>query len=376
MTDDFDAGTETEEDVADGLNLGLGLELVEFLGSGGFGEVFRGYDNIQGEVAVKVFRKSHGRHRGIPLDDETQKEWLERAHGLIHEGQRLRDAAHDHVVRVHRVGAGVDIEGREAIFLVMELCRGGSLESLYRKGPIPLKRLRQLLNEAALGLAAVHSRQMIHRDLKPGNILIDENGCAKLGDFGLVTADIVEGYAAIGGYTPHLAPEVFDNRLTSVRSDVYAFGMTMYRLMHGPEWWDGNQPVLFDGAPPLDYAKKLQWLPHIPQDWRRFVMLMLHPDTDKRVQTAEAIIDGLNKLKPVLDWTCDYSAPKVVWRRTEGKRIIEATWDRSSPHRHRWYAYSHPASGAGRSVSKGASPAGATNAQVLKGLEEFLQKRN
>src|SRR5690606_29051360 len=119
-------------------------------------------------------------------------------------------------------------------------CHGGSLEPAYRKGPIDDATVLKIAREVCLGLAALHDRGMVHRDIKPGNILLDRNGVAKVSDFGFVTDEIVEGYAAGAGYLDHLAPEYYSSGVTSTRSDLWALGVTLYRLLHGHAWYSSG----------------------------------------------------------------------------------------------------------------------------------------
>src|SRR4030088_309089 len=110
----------------------------------------------------------------------------------------------------------------------MALCPGGSLQTAFEAGPMTLPAVRKAGTEVLMGLTALHARQMLHRDIKPGNVLIDAEGGAKLGDFGLVTDDLVLGYGSQAGYYDHIAFEVWHGNGTSARSDIWAFGMTLF----------------------------------------------------------------------------------------------------------------------------------------------------
>lgn len=306
-----------------------GLQINDSLGNGHFSEVFEGKDPVRGRVAVK---------HPLRLDDETEEEWICRRAELLHEGTRLREAEHPNVVRVFQALASED---GEDIYLVLEHCNGGCLQADYLKGPLSLRRVRRILTEVSLGLQAIHSRGMLHRDIKPSNILLDANGTAKISDFGLVTDEIILGYATAAGYVDHLAPEVFANGLTSIRSDIWALGMTAYRLLHGALFYEEqsrpSETVIQGG-----YASRLQWLPHIPQRWRRFIKRVLHDDSDQRTQNAAEFLRALENLPIEPDWTCDYSPNLVTWTRTKGNRRIEVRWLKHSPRRHEWVARSYP----------------------------------
>ena len=188
------------------------------LGNGCFGEVFLCKDKVHGDVAAKVFRRDYP-------NPETDAAWGQRKADLLTEGQRLKDADHENVVRVHYLVERAD--GNE-IYLVMHLCDGGSLQNAFEKGPMSLADVRSIWTQASHGLRAVHDRGMIHRDVKPSNLFVNK-GIVKLGDFGLATDELVLGYASNRAYGDHAAHEIWSGAGTSVKSDIWALGMTAYR---------------------------------------------------------------------------------------------------------------------------------------------------
>ena len=107
-------------------------------------------------------------------------------------------------MRVHYL---VEEENGEAVHLVMEYCSGGSLQAAFDKGPMRLADVLRVITDVTLGLQALHGRGMLHRDIKPGNLLLGERDVGKLGDFGLVTDKLIFGYASHAGYSDHLAYE-------------------------------------------------------------------------------------------------------------------------------------------------------------------------
>lgn len=310
-------------------NLIANLSIGKVLGKGHFGEVYLGHDQVLGKVAVKILRRT---------EEEQQKDWQIRKQNLLREGQHLKGAEHDNVVRVYQV---LEKENTDVILLVMEECESGSLQSEFEAGPMCISRLRDFLTDVALGLQAVHKRNMIHRDIKPANILIDSRGRAKLGDFGLVTNDILFGYASIAGYIDHLAKEVLEdihNPLTSIRSDVWAFGMTAYRLLHGQVFYSELPPpkeLIQKG----NFAQKLPWLPHIPGQWRRFIRQAMHDDPYSRIQDASEILKKLEALPVNPDWKCDYCQDNIVWKRISKDRRIEVLLTKhQNSKKYHWYS--------------------------------------
>jgi serine/threonine-protein kinase len=334
------------------------LRMGRQIGSGHFGDVYLAEDPVHGKVAVKVLRQNAG---------ESDAEWRQRKDGLLMEGQRLKQATHNNVVQVHHLP---EAESGNAILLVMEYCCGGSLQKHFEDGPLLLTDVRKLSTEVALGLQALHSRGMLHRDIKPGNLLLDGQGVAKLGDFGLVTDNIILGYASQVGYLDHISPEVWNGSGTSVRSDIWALGMTIYRLLHGLEWYSSSpapRMVVRDG----EFADTLRWLPHVPKRWRRVVRKMLRDDPTKRYQNTNQIVNALATLPVEPKWKCTVTALEVRWeRQTKGRRMI-VVWTKHSARRHEWKAWSEPI-GAGRLRFLGGSAKMIGYADVQRQLQDFF----
>jgi serine/threonine protein kinase len=139
--------------------------------------------------------------------------------------------------------------------------------------------------DVLMGLGALHARGMLHRDIKPANILVDSFVVAQISDFGLVTDELILGYGSQAGYSDHIAFEVWKGDLTSVKTDIWAFGMTLFRLLHGKTWYeDAPKPRLIVTLG--NFADTLKWLPHIPATWRRVVRTMLRDNPYDRYQSA------------------------------------------------------------------------------------------
>lgn len=304
------------------------LKIGKEIARGHFGQVHIGNDGIRNELAVKVLRA---------LPEEHPDRWADRKAGLLKEGASLEKAKHRHVVEVHYLCEARD---DDAIHLVMEFCHGGSLEPAYRNGPIRGATVLKVAREVCLGLAALHDRGMVHRDIKPGNILLDRHGVAKISDFGFVTDDIIEGYAAGAGYLDHLAPEYFESRVTSVRSDLWALGVTLYRLLHGNDWYNMGPAPRFV-VPEGGFANSLQWLPHIGKPWRRVIRSLLSDDPSGRPENARALLRSLAALEGT-EWECMLNDRGARWIRKKGGRRVEVVLDNHNPRKCSWSATSYP----------------------------------
>ncbi|MCM5679350.1 serine/threonine protein kinase [Schlegelella sp. S2-27] len=336
------------------------LTLGRKLGAGAFGEVFEGQDSVHGRVAVKVMTRASG---------ESAADWHQRKAGLLAEGQRLSAAEHRNVVRVHSISE--DAAG-DSIQLCMAFCAGGSLQDAYEKGPLPLDTVREIATNVTLGLDALHSRGMLHRDIKPGNLLRNASGVALLGDFGLVTDRLLHGYGSIAGYKDHIAYEVWSTWVTSAKSDIWALGMTLYRLLHGQEWYEAGQSPAAT-VPAGGYANKLCWLPHIPAGWRRMIRKMLNDDTSRRYQSAQQVLSALSTLETPR-WTAKVDTDWVRWELAIGDRLKVVEWSWQSPRKHEWTAWSEPLGTTGRKRTLGGSSAAQARSKTLSELEDFFER--
>lgn len=334
------------------------LKIGAKLGNGHFGEVFKGQDPAHGEVAVKILR------REAYHDDAS---WPAYKAAYIAEAQNLSKATHRNVVQVHHV---VEAPDGESVVICMAFCSGGSLQTPYESGPMTLPSVRKVGTDVLMGLGAMHAREMIHRDIKPANILLNGRGEAQISDFGLVTDKLVLGYASQAGYSDHIAYEVWNGKGTSTRSDIWALGMTLYRLLHGKEWYEAApspQNVVKHGG----FADTLRWLPHIPKPWRRVIRKMLNDDDRARYQNAEQALAGLAGLPIAPVWIPRVTPSLVSWEQRNSKRRTLVEWKRHSSRKHEWRAWSEPI-GKGRSRKLGGSASVAGRSHVTSELENFF----
>jgi serine/threonine protein kinase/tetratricopeptide (TPR) repeat protein len=190
------------------------LELVERLGGGTFGEVYRAWDRqLERDVALKVLR-------GDAPDPQR----------LIAEARLLARVRHQHVVTVY----GVDTHDQR-VGLWMELVRGNTLEQLIStRGPLSAREAALVGIDLCRALAAIHSAGLVHRDVKAQNVMREDRGRIVLMDLG-TGRDVARGQSAAGlaGTPLYLAPEVFDGAPAGVRTDIYSLGVLLYHLVTG-----------------------------------------------------------------------------------------------------------------------------------------------
>ena len=335
-----------------------GLQVGKKLGNGHFGEVFLGEDSVHGQVAVKVLARKPG---------QGDAEWDAHKTSFLAEAQNLSKARHDNVVQVYSIE---ELPDGNSIRFCMAYCPGGSLQSAFEAGPIPMLDVRKVATEVCLGLDALHARRMLHRDIKPGNILLNTAGVAQLGDFGLVTDKLILGYGSQAGYADHVAFEVWHGEGTSARTDIWALGMTLYRLLHGKTWYEqGATPrhVVKHGR----FADSLEWLPHIPKAWRRTIRKMLNDDRTLRHQSASQVLNALSAL-PTPAWQTTIGPNHVRWEQVFGNRLRIVEWTQHSPNKHEWKAWSQPTGTPGKTMTLGKSAGLVSKKKAMRQLEDFF----
>jgi TolB-like protein/Tfp pilus assembly protein PilF len=283
------------------LNSGTRLgtyEIVGPLGAGGMGEVYRAKDLRLGrEVAVKV----------LPAEVASRPERLAR---FEREARTVAGLNHPNIVTLHSV------EDEEGIpFITMELVEGETLSDLVTPGGLPLFRILELAIPLADALVAAHERGVIHRDLKPGNVMVTREGRVKVLDFGLArfaendapgqpqslaaTAESplsVEGQVL--GTVPYMAPEQLRGEAAGARTDLFALGIILYELATGRRPFAGGTAVdttsaiLRDMPEPLTRAR-----PDLPGELELIVGRCLEKDPDLRYPTATELLADLKRLK-------------------------------------------------------------------------------
>jgi serine/threonine-protein kinase len=293
--------------------------------------------------------------------------WPSYKDSYLAEAKYLAKATHRNVVQVHHA---VEAQDGNSVVICMAFCAGGSLQTAYKSGPMTLFAVRKAATEVLMGLGTMHARGMVHRDIKPANILLNGTDEAQISDFGLVTDQLVFGYASQAGYCDHIAYEVWNGKGTSPRSDLWALGVTLYRLLHGETWYEEvprPRHSVRDGA----FADKLRWLPHIPKSWRRMVRRMLNDDDTIRYQNAAQALKALADLPVSPAWATSVQPDLIRWEQIKGSRRVVVEWRRHSAQRHEWEARSEP-TGKGQNKRLKGSGAIVGRAKAAKGLEDFF----
>lgn len=275
-----------------GVKLGK-YEIREKLGAGGMAVIYRAYDpTLDRCVAIKQ----------IAAHLAQDERFLER---FRTEAQTLAklSTTQANIVSVYEL-----IQQDGQLFLVMECVEGTTLRAMMDRGPVPLQTALGVLLSTALGLKAMHSMGIVHRDLTPANIMMAKDGALKITDFGLIGHS--GGKTSLPmGTTKYMAPEMFTGVPVDPRADLYSLGMIAYEMLVGPDkfaiafkdvlrdekaqqvrWmhWHSN-PTL--KAPPL---KDMQ--PGIPPLVTKIVDRMMEKDPSKRFASSEQIIKWLRRI--------------------------------------------------------------------------------
>ncbi|WP_251152972.1 serine/threonine-protein kinase [Cellulosimicrobium sp. Marseille-Q4280] len=280
-----------------GLHLGNRYRLVRRIAVGGMGEVWVAADDALGrEVAVKVLRSEYA----------GNEDFLNR---LRTEARNSAALSHPNIAQMYDYG-----EQDRSGYLVMELVVGEPMADLLEREPVlPPSRLLPILSQTARALHAAHVAGVVHRDVKPGNILIDRSGTVKITDFGVSLAANQVPMTATGmvmGTAQYLSPEQAVGQAATGASDVYALGIVAYESVVGNRPFTGSTPVdiavahVNEAVPPLPSS--------VDPELSALIMAMLAKDPLARPRTAAKLAQVLDEIGARLaadPWSARVSGP-------------------------------------------------------------------
>lgn len=268
-------------------------DILGVLGRGGMGIVFKAFDEqLRRTVAIKVL------NRRLSNSDTARRRF-------IREARAAAGINHHNVVTIHAVE-----EHEHCPFLVMEYVDGGSLREHIRKnGTLEPLEVVRLSREIASGLAAAHAQGVIHRDIKPGNIMLEDGAVrVKIGDFGLarVAVDNVELTSrelAVGTPT-YMSPEQVKGKKVDLRSDLFSLGCVMYAMIAGQSPFRGQHALevahKVAEVTPQPLEKTIEGTPTMLSD---MVAKLLEKEPDDRYQSATEVAEVLGRYLAVLNET-------------------------------------------------------------------------
>ncbi len=260
-------------------------QVIEELGKGGMGHVYKAFDTkIKEKVALKL----------IKPEVASDKETIERFNNELRLARRIR---HKNVCGMFDIG---EVEG--AHFITMEYVHGEDLKSMIRMAAgLSVGAVLSIGKQVCDGLAEAHSLGVVHRDLKPQNIMIDKGGNAKIMDFGIarsIREKGITGPSVMIGTPEYMSPEQAEAKEVDHRSDIYSLGIILYEMATGR--------VPFEGETALSIAMKhkgeipknpKQFNPNIPDDLSGVMLKCLEKDRAKRYQTAAEVRSELEKIE-------------------------------------------------------------------------------
>lgn len=277
-------------------------EILEVIGEGGMAIVYRALDHrLNRDVAVKIMRDE------MAADEEFRRRFCTESHAVAM-------LSHPNIVAVYDVSHNDNVE-----YIVMELVDGITLKQyMERKGVVAWKEVVHFTKQISKALAHAHERGIIHRDIKPQNIMLLRDGTIKVGDFGIAALEneVYENNGEAIGSIHYIAPEQARGECPDARSDIYSLGVMMYEMLTGVLPFTGNTlgeiAVQHMNAKPVPPHEKN---PEIPLELERITLKAMSAELSERYQSANELLSDLEAFihTPVtIDGeSADYENPDV-----------------------------------------------------------------
>ena len=294
-------------------------EITQLLGEGGMSYVYKAIDKqLQRTVAIKTLKPNY----------VEQEKFVER---FKREAQTAANLNHPNIVQIFDWGIG------DEPFFVMEYIEGNTLTSIIaNKRTISMNDILFIGAQVSSGLQAAHSKGLVHRDIKPGNIMITPEGKVKVTDFGIVSlqneeSDITKT-GSILGTASYISPEQAQGKPVSKESDLYSLGTVLYELITGRPPFDGDTPIATATKHITDKPEKLSaYRADIPKGIENAVLKLLHKYPKDRFKNAEDLRAVLLQQKTQLqaiqtqENLVDLTSPKIKYRFTLPALVISLT---------------------------------------------------
>ena len=303
--------------LARGAQLGP-YRICEMLGAGGMGEVYKAHDfRLNRFVAVKVMLANN------PAEADQRRR-------LAQEARAASALNHPGIVTIYDVGSECGMD-----YIAMELVEGNTLESLIPRDGLPLSDILRYSSQVADALGTAHSEGVLHRDIKPGNLIVTISGQIKVLDFGLArqlgkgpeheraTCSILDvtGRGMVMGTAAYMSPEQIEGKAVDCRSDIFSFGAMLYEMLSGQRAFGGDTRlatiacILRDEPRPLRETRS-----DVPAELENLVLRCLRKDPSRRIQS-------MSEVKWLLDELNDELNPaQGVAFVTRPARKIRLTW--------------------------------------------------
>jgi len=274
-------------------------EVIEELGRGGMGKVYKVLDKeIQEEVALKLLNPE------IASDEKT----IERFRNELKYTRRI---THRNVCRMHDIN-----KEKDTYFITMEYVPGEDLKTVIkRKGRLPEDEAVPIAGQVCEGLMEAHRLGVVHRDLKPQNIMIDRDGNVRIMDFGIARSLAAKGVTEAGmiiGTPDYMSPEQVEGMEADARSDIYALGAALYEMVTGRVPFEGDTALItaMKHKAEIPLSPK-EIIPQLSEELSTVILKCLEKDKEKRYQTAEELLAELRCLEEGLPTAAGALKPKI-----------------------------------------------------------------
>jgi serine/threonine-protein kinase len=259
-------------------------EILEKLGEGGMGVVYKARDTVLNrDVALKFLPA------GLTQDEDSRKRF-------VREAQAAAALDHPNICAVYEIG-----EADGHTFIVMSCIGGASLTDRMKRGPLNIDEALDIAIQVGRGLAKAHENGIVHRDIKPGNILITEDGLVKIVDFGLAKLGSLTKLTMVGttmGTVSYMSPEQARGDDIDHRSDIWALGVVLYEMFTGRTPFRGEvdaaviYSIMNEGPEPVTEA-----CPGAPADIEEIIGTALAKEPDERFQTIDEMVTALEAVR-------------------------------------------------------------------------------
>ena len=252
------------------------------LGRGGMGVVYIAHDDtLDRTVAIKFLTAD------LTADDVAKNRFLR-------EAQAAAAIQHEAICAIHEIGETDDGQ----MYIVMPFYEGQTLKDFVNGGPLPPKLVENFSRQIASGLQAAHNKGVIHRDIKPGNIIVDEHQHVKILDFGLAKLsgqmDLTQTSLSVGT-VPYMAPEQLLSRTVDARTDIWALGAVMYEMLTGYRPFEGEyEQAVSYAIVNLDPKPPHEVVDGVPERLSQIVLKCLDKDPETRYQNVDQLLEDLS----------------------------------------------------------------------------------
>jgi serine/threonine protein kinase len=274
-----------KEELTTGTTFARRYQIIEELGKGGMGKVYKAHDTeVREKVALKL----------IKPDIAEDKKTIERFRNELKLARKIR---HKNVCQMY------DLNKEEgAYFITMEYVPGEDLKSMIRMtGQLSVGASINIVKQVCDGLAEAHKLGVVHRDLKPQNIMIDREGDAHIMDFGIARSLKGKGITGSGvmiGTPEYMSPEQIEGKEVDQRSDIYSLGIIIYEMLTGKVPFEGETPFTIGMKHKSEMPKNpKEFNSQIPDDLSRVILKCLDKDIERRLQSAGELRSELTRIE-------------------------------------------------------------------------------